>query len=345
MKNPVNIAKKGYNKILQIEDLSQRIEQVNNRLTKLDQLDTILQRLDDIPKRIDELEEQNRYLKELVMANIDIRKAPEATGNMRLAQLANFKLLLIVKEICEKHKLEYYLNFGSLLGAIRHKGYIPWDDDIDIMMIREDYNKLLKILDKEFKKTNLFYTHSEIIRVYYGKTPVQIDIFPSDFYKKPVNNEEERLKIGKELVDVHMANIRFDWEKLKTQDRTIANLSYPEIEELRHKVVGPDVSKAKASKIHPAIFHGIEKSSIRPVRSIQDYDWIYPLKSAVFEGVKLPIPNQPDPILRSYYHDYMAWPTSIKPKHDDIQSRLNDETIRILQLIVDGKINMREGFE
>ncbi|MBR0467937.1 LicD family protein [Candidatus Saccharibacteria bacterium] len=346
MKNPINIAKKSYDKILRIDDISRQLNQINSNISLLlqtqESLLNVSNKINQLEQNLSILQTENEYLKELLMANMDIRKAPKAVGNTRLIQLANLKLLLIIKQICKKNRLDFYLNFGSLLGAVRHQGYIPWDDDIDIMMIREDYNQLLKILDKELKGTKLSYVHSEIIRIYYGNTPVQIDIFPSDFYKQPMKDEKERAIIGKKLIDIHNNNIKFDWNKLKTQERVIINLSYPEIEKLRHEQLGPDITKAKAAKIHPAIYHGIEKSSIRPVRSVQDYDWVYPLRNCSFEGETMPIPNQPDSILRQYYHDYMAWPPSFKPKHSDIQSRLNNNTIRILHSIVEGKINMLE---
>lgn len=55
------------------------------------------------------------------------------------------ELLSVFEQVCKKHNLTYYLTFGSLLGAIRHNGFVPWDDDIDLFMMREDFDKLYNL--------------------------------------------------------------------------------------------------------------------------------------------------------------------------------------------------------
>lgn len=71
-----------------------------------------------------------------------------------------FDLLMDFHRICEKNNLRYSLYAGTMLGAIRHKGFIPWDDDIDLLMPRQDFEKLKSIIDKELEGTVYYFNHT-----------------------------------------------------------------------------------------------------------------------------------------------------------------------------------------
>lgn len=58
-------------------------------------------------------------------------------------------MLKLLDDICKKYSLKYFVAYGTLLGAVRHKGFVPWDDDIDVFMLRDDYNKLARIAPAE----------------------------------------------------------------------------------------------------------------------------------------------------------------------------------------------------
>lgn len=75
---------------------------------------------------------------------------------LRKAQIRMLHMLIEVDKICRKHNIQYWLDFGTLLGAVRHKGFIPWDDDLDITVLRKDYKKLRKILQKELPEQYIF---------------------------------------------------------------------------------------------------------------------------------------------------------------------------------------------
>jgi len=82
----------------------------------------------------------------------EVRCDFEVPTMMKRAWAAQMEVLKVVGDICEKHGLQYFADWGTLLGAIRHKGFIPWDDDIDICIKRDDYMKLIRILPQELPK-------------------------------------------------------------------------------------------------------------------------------------------------------------------------------------------------
>lgn len=74
-------------------------------------------------------------------------------------------ILLVIDKICKENNIDYFLDSGTLLGSIRHKGFIPWDDDIDIGMIREDYDNFISIIE------------SKLPEGYYAQTPLNGKIY------------------------------------------------------------------------------------------------------------------------------------------------------------------------
>lgn len=137
---------------------------------------------------------------------------------------ALIETLIQVDELCKKYNIKYCAGYGTMLGAIRHKGLIPWDDDIDLWMTRTEYEKFLKIVQKEcipfdggakYQDGKLFYEHSidtdktnrpqliiannnrmdfskEFLERYHGcPFAIAIDVFPLDYFPDTAENNSE----------------------------------------------------------------------------------------------------------------------------------------------------------
>ena len=121
---------------------------------------------------------------------VNIQNLPPADDpDLRILQKCDAILLGIFDKLCAKHNLTYWIEYGTLLGGVRHKGFIPWDDDTDIAMPREDYNRAYEALSDELAKLgiDLYYQYNDklyclCLAYQHEKTGIWCDITPMDEY-------------------------------------------------------------------------------------------------------------------------------------------------------------------
>jgi len=264
--------------------------------------------------------------------NIDITKVPKATGHIRNVQLANLALLLELDYVCKKNNLKYWLDGGTLLGAIRHKGYIPWDDDIDTAMMREDYEKVVDAFNLSSKNPDIFagyyrnpiYPSQCFIKVQHRKCSyLFVDIFPWDYYGKKLTTEEQ-LKISNEIKEL-VVNL---------DKKTNIMISDSEIKQINHNIMHEkvliikDVEKEKKGDFVWGIdYHHVWNNWFTK------YDVVYPFKTIEFEGYKFPCINNPDAFLTRLYGNYMEYPKNISCGHN-MYKDLNENEQKIVESLI-----------
>lgn len=230
-----------------------------------------------------------------------------------------------VIRICEKHGINYYLSDGSLLGAVRHKGFIPWDDDMDIAMKRNDYNRFLELCEQEIDKQKYFIqTESseeqycfafakiqlkgtEIIEDFSKNVKIQhgifLDIFPYD--NLPDKKWKRKWMLWKNRLLKNMIWVRCGYGT-EQQKRTIIYkvfrllgmfFSIRFLKKMRYKLItkyNGKMSKYCFSSDYPDI----------PLRN----SWFDDSSDYEFEHRQFTSFSQYDIILKKLYGDYMKLP-------------------------------------
>lgn len=251
------------------------------------------------------------------------------------------KILDVVVDICNSFNLRYYLIYGTLIGAVRHKDFIPWDDDLDIMMPREDYNEFLKIVKKNpqlLKGLQLFDpTLNEQYPYMIGRVSdpnyriimenekkygmgLFIDIYPFDGLG---NNLENAIKEG--MKGDRLSSLLYQATRKKCKMEITTSLfrkviKYPVFR--ISKTIGSRYFKKKIFKLEEKNHFSFDDSKYVGClvwlsggkKDIFRSDWFGKGKKAYFGKRQYIIPSQSDKILKHVYGDYMKLP----PKKDRI---------------------------
>lgn len=247
---------------------------------------------------------------------------PANTEEVKKIQLG---ILRKIKTFCEQNNIKFYMAYGSLIGTIRHKGFIPWDDDIDVWMPRNDYNQFIKKFNEDSLEYEVkfpgckgwIYTYGKVIyknsRLIEGDNTVigiNVDIFPID----NLPNSKWKMKLMFKTVEFfhHMYDLK--------------SSSFSSLRSLKwYKCISYSILKGIFSVFS---FHIINSfiDMLAKCEKNANSEWVgvlvdhYLLEQkflrsefdglimAEFEDLDLPIPTGYDSILRSLYGDYMKLP-------------------------------------
>ena len=241
---------------------------------------------------------------------VDIRLAPKATGQLRKMQLLELHLMKELRRFCDEIGVKYWLRGGTALGAYRHKGFIPWDDDVDLGMMREDFDKLKDYINNNsntYEITSFYNTNalSKVMKFTFKNVEggVFVDIFTFDWcsYDNPDNFWAKWLKDKKELQ-----------EKLKCLNvgtRAYAKDIPPELLKKIEDINNEYKNRYMNSPHKTAICSAIEQIDDRGHKRIYPYDMIFPLKQIEFEGEQYYIMNRTEDFLENHYgKNYIQFP-------------------------------------
>lgn len=252
----------------------------------------------------------------MAISNHELKQRFNPEGSLlRRLQLRQLELLVELDRICRKHGIDYWLTAGTLLGAVRHGGFIPWDDDLDVGIDIKDYRRLLKILPGELPPNmalqcnetdeNYFFefakirdrdSHMEEPHHYdsvFAEQGIYIDILP--FEQSPM--WLHRLS--------NVAHGR-TFKIMRTSKRPVERKmrSVRRINKFCRRVVYPTL-RALARLLPGGCYHF---SFGTPFFTFHARDEVFPLGSIEFEGHTFPAPADSDRFLRMIYGDYMQLP-------------------------------------
>ena len=269
----------------------------------------------------------------------------EQSAQLKLLQEIELENLRMLMEICEKNHLRYYLIGGSLLGAMRHKGFIPWDDDIDVGLPRPDYNRFVQIAkdylpahmdiktmtsDPNYKcyftrlinnKKKIYWDHGQ----YTAVIGVWMDVFPLDGL--PGNPLLRKLQVFR--VKLNKALYKFTQIDYVSTNRT--NRPFSERVLIRFAQITRIGRLMNADKRLKKLDRALQRydydtsayawnfSGCYGKREIVPHIQLGGSRTTEFEGMQASIPEAAEDYLTSIYGNYMKLPPEDQRKSHEVR--------------------------
>lgn len=255
-----------------------------------------------------------------------------------LKKLHSMHLILAdeLKRICEKHNIKYFMIAGTLLGAVRHEGFIPWDDDMDFGMMRDDYERFLTVCQEELDNTKFYLqtdrndkyytfnfsklrllgtkvteTFSSSVNTHQG---IYIDIFPIDVV--PDNKIKKRIQFVSFWFFRNLLWIKCGYgdESQKREGKYIIAkiiskfFSISFLKKMKQKSISKYSQLSSKYVVTSDGSYGLQKETL-------NYEWIKKVKDYKFEDRIYPGLSQSTEYLTYFYGDYMKLPPKDKRNH------------------------------
>lgn len=275
-----------------------------------------------------------------ILYKIDRKSIPQATGVLRQYQLETLDFCYDkVKELEQETGIKAVLFYGSLLGALFHDGFIPWDEDMDFVLMRADYeaaidyftSKYYTVNSDDWNWNNYMHKIVETLREYPNKDFCfkmpncfkiingtvsnfkVVDIFSLDYYKKEFEDAQFKRYVR------HIVNLR---------NRTTT--SFKEMFKFTQNVLNKKNAIVNDSD---KIYYGVDNYTFHcyPYNKYFLKSEMFPLKEHIFENKKFYIPNKSDNILAKIYKNYEQLPPVIESMHIEEAKRIDEELLADLR--------------
>jgi len=251
----------------------------------------------------------------------DFSKYNRDGTELRAAQMRLLDMLIVFDRICKKHDIEYFISGGTCLGAVRHGGFIPWDDDLDIDVMYKDVKKLTLVLKEELPSQYFLQTPGSEIGYYHT--------FPRIVDKSSRMHYPSKYKARKHLTNHGLFLDIFPLQrhimlgfKRKFDKRFVTLFRFS------RGIGGTPFKRGVAKTLYPvanAFVHGMNWISSLKILNVFNnqkishiygtnivpsitYDNVFPTKPITFEGHSFSGPAKPHEYLTELYGDYMKIP-------------------------------------